>query len=69
MTTIINIIISIQQQYTNFIQKETWKKRIEQDGPSLESSSYLNMTLRYLGPWDPLTFRPWDLWTLGLSTF
>ena len=43
-----------------------------QDGPSLESSSYLNMTLRYLGPrepWDPWTFRPWDLWTLGLSNF
>ena len=28
MTTIINIIISIQQQYTNFIQKETWKKEL-----------------------------------------
>ena len=28
------------------------------EGPSLESSSYLNVTLRYLGPWDP--------WTLGL---
>ena len=25
----------------------------EQDGPSLESSSYLNVTLKYLGPWDP----------------
>ena len=24
-----------------------------QDGPSLESSSYLNLSLRYLGPWDP----------------
>ena len=31
---------------------------IKQDGPSLESSSYLNVSLRYLGPWDP--------WTLGL---
>ena len=31
---------------------------MEQDGPSLESSSYLNVTLRYLGPWNP--------WTLGL---
>ena len=30
----------------------------EQDRPSLESSSYLNVTLRFLGPWDP--------WTLGL---
>ena len=35
----------------------------KQDGPSLESSSYLNMTLRYLGPWDPLTFRTCDLVT------
>ena len=25
----------------------------EQDVPSLESSSYLNVSLRYLGPWDP----------------
>ena len=29
-----------------------------QDGPSLESSSYLNVSLRYPGPLDP--------WTLGL---
>ena len=29
---------------------------IKQDGPSLESSSFLNVTLRYLGPW--------DIWTL-----
>ena len=33
---------------------------IIQDGPSLESSSYLNLSLRYL--W---TQRPWDSWTLG----
>ena len=33
---------------------------VKQDGPSLESSSYLNVTLRYLGPWDP--------WTLGPSS-
>ena len=33
----------------------------EQDGPSLESSSYLNMTLRYLGPLDPGTMDPWDI--------
>ena len=31
---------------------------LKQDGPSLETSSYLNVSLRYLGPWDP--------WTLGL---
>ena len=41
----------------------------KQDGPSLESSSYLNVTLRYLTPWDPGTLGslgPWDPWTLGL---
>ena len=37
----------------------------EQDGPSLESSSYLNVSLRYLGPWDPGTLEPLDIWTLG----
>ena len=39
---------------------ETWqliKDKLKPDGPSLESSSYLNVTLRYLGPWNP--------WTLG----
>ena len=41
----------------------------EQDGPSLESSSYLNVSLRYLGPWDsgtlgPLTLEPLDLFPL-----
>ena len=39
---------------------------LKQDGPSLESSSYLNLSLRYLGPQDPWTQRPWDSWTLGL---
>ena len=44
---------------------------LTQDGPSLESSSYLNVTLRYLGPWDPWTLWPLDLGTptLGLSDF
>ena len=37
------------------------QNRLEQDGPSLESSSYLNMTLRYLGPLDPGTMDPWDI--------
>ena len=32
-----------------------------QDGPSLESSSYLNVTLIYLGPWDPWSFGLLDL--------
>ena len=46
----------------------------QQDGPSLESSSYLNVTLRYLGPLDPRTMGPWDAltfqsWTLGLLDF
>ena len=43
----------------------------EQDGPSLESSSYLNVTLKYLGPWGPLDLGipgpgPLDSVTLGL---
>ena len=38
---------------------------MENDRPSLESSSYLNVTLRYLGPWDPLTLGFLDLRTLG----
>ena len=38
---------------------------IKQDGPSLESSSYLNVSLRYLGPWDPWTLGPLELGTLG----
>ena len=37
----------------------------KQDGPSLESSSYLNVSLRYPGPWDSGTLRPLDLGTLG----
>ena len=42
---------------------------MKQDGPSLESSSYLNMNLRYLGPWDHGTLRPSDPWTFGLLDF
>ena len=41
----------------------------EQDGPSLESSSYLNVTLRYLGPLDPGTMNPLGTWTLGFLDF
>ena len=40
--------------------------RKEQDGPSLESSSYLNMNWRNLGPLDPGTMDPLDPWTFGL---
>ena len=32
-----------------------------QDGPSLEKSSYFNVTLGYLGPWDPWTLELLDL--------
>ena len=38
----------------------------QQDGPSLESSSYLNMTFRYLGPRHPWTINPG---TFGLLDF
>ena len=37
-------------------------KNTEQDGPSLESSSYLNLSLRYLGPWGPGTLGMVLLW-------
>ena len=50
---------------------QAWS-RDKQDGPSLESSSYLNVSLRYLGPWDPWdlgTPGPWNPWTLGLFDF
>ena len=44
-----------------------WKLRLafnlEQDGPSLESSSYLNVTLRYVCPLDLVTVGPWVAWT------
>ena len=43
----------------------TFKFSSKQDGPYLESSSYLNVSLRYLGPWDPGTLGPLDLGTLG----
>ena len=55
-------------------KKNQLKNKHLQDGPSLESSSYLNASLRYLGPLDPGTLRhldlgtlgPWNPWTLGL---
>ena len=34
---------------------------IQQDGPSLESSTYSNVSLRYPGPWAPWTLGPLDL--------
>ena len=39
--------------------------KLLQDGPCLESSSYLNVSLRNLGLWDPWTLEPFDLGTLG----
>ena len=45
----------------NFLCKNVSK----QDGPSLESSSYLNTTLRYLGHLDPGTLRLLEYRTLG----
>ena len=38
-----------------FKTRKIEKKKEIQDGPSLESSSYLNVTLRYFGPLDPGT--------------
>ena len=35
-----------------------FNNKLRQDGPSLESSSYLNLSLRYLDPWDPWTLEP-----------
>ena len=43
--------------------------KVKQDEPSIESSLYLNMTLRYLGPLDHGTFGPLDPGTLGLLDF
>ena len=41
-----------------YLGHNTMNSKYQQDGPSLESSLYLNVSLRYLGPWDH--------WTLGL---
>ena len=40
----------------------------KQDGPSLESSLYLNVSLRYLSPWDPGTLEPLVLGTPPISS-
>ena len=67
-----------EKNHTKPKQKQkNWHLWIKQDGPSLESSSYLNVTLRYLGPLDPGTIGPLDVWTfwpldlgtLGLKEF
>ena len=39
--------------------------QVKQDGPSLKSSPYLNVTLRYLGLWDPMNFGHLDSWNFG----
>ena len=43
-----------------FKTRKIEKKKEIQDGPSLESSSYLNVSLRYLGPGDLGTPGPWN---------
>ena len=48
------------------VKHDTCKTKGIQDGPSLESSSCSNVSLRYLDPWDPGTLGPLDLGTLGL---
>ena len=45
------------------LQRGGSEKTVKQDGPSLESSSHLNMTLKYIGPLDPGTMGPLDTWT------
>ena len=68
-TRILVLCTIIQKILNNFVQSIfeniSLKVKIdfEQDGPSLESSSYLNVTLRYLDPFDPETMGPWDAWT------
>ena len=49
----------------SFIAFLSESNQIRQDGPSLESSSYLNVSLRYPSPLDPGTLGPLDLGTLG----
>ena len=39
-----------ETQRTEMKETKKAKKKNKQDGPSLESSSYLNVSLRYLGP-------------------
>ena len=39
--------------------------RMKQGRPYLESSLYLNLTLRHISPWDPWTLEPLDLGILG----
>ena len=46
------------QLYLINTELQNSRLRRKQDGPSLESSSYLNVSLRYPGPWDPGTLGP-----------
>ena len=55
----LKINLSIATQHSNNKMQKS-KIKLKQDGPSLESSSYLNVSLRYLDPWDPWTFGPLD---------
>ena len=60
----LKINLSIATQHSNNKMQKS-KIKLKQDGPSLESSSYLNLRLRYLGPQDLLTFGLLDFRTLG----
>ena len=62
--TLLCISICHKPSLSSFIQSlvpgksDNVNKRYLQDGHSLESSSYLNMTSRYLSPWGPGTMGP-----------
>ena len=60
--------IQFQNEDSVMLQKPSdyLQQQSKQDGPSLESSSYLNVNLRYLGLLDPGTHGPWDSWTSSL---
>ena len=60
---------SFIENYSILDRLLTFENKVKQDGPSLESSSYLNVTLRYLGPWDLGTHGPMELGTPGPWTF
>ena len=57
--------VTVFQCHHHIIIRIAYNCKTKQDGPSLESSSYLNVSFRYLGPWDPWTLEPLDLWTFG----
>ena len=52
-----------------WLQNVYLNKSFKQDGPSSESSSYLNVTLRYLGPCVLGTPGPLDYFTSSLLLY